>query len=123
MSIPTQRNSLKNLFPDIVIDNITLSDFWRSWQITKEFKDRVKVFSLVKIKETDRWDTLAEYYYGDRRLWWIIALFNDMDDPFKIYHDKTIPSAVNYIKIIKIEDITLLISEIRKHRLSFDKNA
>lgn len=118
MAIPPDNTSIKNLFPDVVVDNITLADFWRSWQISQEFKDKIKVFDTVAIEEKERWDTLAEKYYGSRSMWWVIPMFNDVDDPFKIYYDKTIPQSINFLKMIKQEDVSLLLGEIRKKRLA-----
>ena len=35
-----------------------------------------------KIKFTDTLDNLANYYYGRPDLYWVIADFNDIQDPF-----------------------------------------
>ena len=34
-----------------------------------------------RVEEKDRIDKLAAFYYGNERLWWVIAARNDMDDP------------------------------------------
>jgi hypothetical protein len=121
MPLPTNKNSVKNLYPDVVVDDITIVDFWRSWQISKDFKNSIKNFDTLKLSENDRWDTLAEALYGDRKLWWILVLFNEIEDPFRIYYDKTISSRVEYIRAIKIEDVGEIINTIRQKRISLEQ--
>ncbi len=36
---------------------------------------------VIEMKATDRLDLLADRYYKDRTMWWIIALANDLDSP------------------------------------------
>ena len=40
-------------------------------------------FVTHKVKNTDTLNSLALKYYNDPTLWWIIANFNDIQDPFK----------------------------------------
>lgn len=35
-----------------------------------------------KIKQEDTFDSLALEYYNNPSYWWVIAYFNDIDDPF-----------------------------------------
>jgi len=51
-----------------------------------------------KIKETDTLDSLALAYYNNPTFWWIIAYFNDIQDPFIKLVDK--------FTIIKIPSIS-----------------
>lgn len=34
------------------------------------------------IEEGDRWDSLADTFYGTPHLWWLIASYNKFIDPF-----------------------------------------
>jgi nucleoid-associated protein YgaU len=38
------------------------------------------------VASRDRLDSLAKSYYGDHRLWWVIAQANDLDDPVSALH-------------------------------------
>ena len=38
--------------------------------------------TIVKFKETDRLDHLAERFLGSGTYWWAICLMNDLDNPF-----------------------------------------
>ncbi len=120
MALPNEKENFRNLFPDIVVDNITMADFWRAWQISQEFKDKVKIFDTFVITDQDRWDTIAEQVYNDRRLWWLLILFNEIEDPFSIYFEENIPEAVKTIKIVKPSDVGILLAEIRNARLKFE---
>jgi hypothetical protein len=121
MPLPADRNSYRNLFPDMKVDGLGMADFWRAWQIAVDFKEKVKEFDSYIFEEGDRWDTLAEAFYGDRKLWWILVLFNEIENPFEIYFDKTIKSVRKSIKLIRQDDITILTNEIRNKRLFFEK--
>ena len=38
--------------------------------------------TIIKYKETDRLDHLAENFLGSATYWWAICLMNDLDNPF-----------------------------------------
>ena len=38
--------------------------------------------TVIKFKETDRLDHLAENFLGSATYWWAICLMNDLDNPF-----------------------------------------
>lgn len=66
--------------------------------ITSQLSDDVK-YALHTIVEADTLDSLAEYYYGRPDLYWIIADFNKIQDPYvkliKKYKTLKIPSLSN----------------------------
>lgn len=41
-----------------------------------------------KVKQQDNLDSLALNYYNNPSLWWIIAYFNDIQDPFETLYLK-----------------------------------
>lgn len=45
-------------------------------------------FVTHKIKSNDTLDSLALKYYNNPTFWWIIAYFNDIQDPFKPLRNK-----------------------------------
>jgi len=121
MALPNEKENFRNLFPDIVVDDIGMADFWRAWQLSDEFKSKVKIFDTYFVTDGDRWDTLAEEVYGDRRLWWVLALFNEIEDPFAIYFEDNIPTTVRTVKVIKESDVIIILNAIRTERLKFEK--
>lgn len=46
------------------------------------FETREDSFHQVKPGEKNRLDLIADKYYNDAKFWWIIALANDIQDPF-----------------------------------------
>jgi hypothetical protein len=120
MALPSNRNSFKNLFPDIVVDDMPMQDLWRAWQISQEYKDKVKILDTYFLEENDRWDTIAEDVYGDRALWWILPFFNELEDPFSIYFQKDSTVGLKTIKIIRPADVGILLKVIRDNRLKFE---
>ena len=38
--------------------------------------------TIIKYKESDRLDQLAERFLGSATYWWAICLMNDLDNPF-----------------------------------------
>jgi len=120
MPLPKSKESFRNLFPDIVVDDIKMADLWRAWQLSDEFKKKVKVYDTFFVEENDRWDTIAEDVYDDRRLWWVLVLFNEIEDPFSIYFEKNIPNAIKKIKIITAGDVAIILKAIRDKRIKLE---
>lgn len=65
--------------------------------ITNQLRDTV-TYVAHKITQKDTLDSLAEYYYGRPDLFWVIADFNKIQDPF-------IQLWGNY-QVINVPDIT-----------------
>ena len=107
--------SFINLFNNIIYDkdqnpNPTL-DIWDAYVISPLFKDKLSYFITHVIKEGDTWNSLAGYYYDNDRLWWIIPLFNDVENPFLIFDRDLYSNETKELKILKpnyINQITLL---------------
>ena len=55
-------------------------------------------YTLHEVKDTDTLDYLALKYYNNPTYYWVIALFNDIDDTFMQLSD--------YYKVIKIPTFT-----------------
>lgn len=56
------------------------------------------IYHTVEVQQQDRLDILAQIYYGDPSLWWMIAVANNMIDPFVLVPGTTvrIPSISTY---------------------------
>lgn len=62
----------------------------------------LSVSDIYVITQTgDRYDILANQYYGDKTLWWVIAIAN----PSIVYGTLTLPSGVQIRIPINISDI------------------
>ena len=121
MALPDIKESIKNLFPDIDINDVKMVDFWRKWVPSEEFKQKVKVVDDYIIKEGEGWDDIAEDLYEDRRLWWVVAMFNNIEDPFSIHFETSVPDSTRRIKVIKPNSVNIIVAEIRSQRVLLEK--
>ena len=120
--IPSDKSSITNLFQDITVGNIKLMDFWNSWQLTNEFKNYISGEGTVLTEEGDDWHSLSEQIYGIRDYWWVLALYNDIEDPFSLFFQSNVPLATKRIKVIRPDEIDKLVDEVRRIRIQKEKD-
>jgi hypothetical protein len=120
MSVPYKKESSLNLYSDILVDGTFMVDIWDSYRVTSEFMENEQLYVEHVVKQYDRWDLLAENYYNDRSLWWVLVITNNIEDPFSIYFDYAVPSSVKTLRIIKEGALRQLIQNIREKRLEDD---
>jgi hypothetical protein len=74
---PTVQHDLTNDGQKIKLTNVL-----RRFIVRSDLNDRVDVFYEYTIQEGDRPDTLADKYYDDSDLAWLILHFNNITDPY-----------------------------------------
>lgn len=69
---------------DLIKDGneITLTNIMRRFVVDSKLKDQIDIFYDYTIQAGDRPDVIAEKYYGDANLAWLVLHFNDITDPF-----------------------------------------
>lgn len=122
MPITNDINSIKNLFTDTKIDQTNIADLWTSWQFSQELKDKVDSYSEVIVTEEDSWYSISEELYGRRDYWWIIALYNDVEDPFSLFYNNSVSSAFTRLKIPDISSLNIILGTIRDKRIQREVN-
>lgn len=60
----------------------------------------------------DYWTKLANEYYGDIRLWWIICISNNINNPLDL------PEPGTKLKILKPEIVSEVITQIKNNNVS-----
>jgi len=65
-----------------VNQKIQLTNILRRFKVRSDVSSRADVYYEYDVQAGDRPDTIAEKYYGDADLAWIILHFNDITDPF-----------------------------------------
>jgi hypothetical protein len=60
---------------------VTLTNILRRFIVRSDVVDRTDVFYKYDITAGDRPDTIAEKYYGDPNLAWVVLHFNNIVDP------------------------------------------
>lgn len=60
---------------------VKLTNILRRFKVRSDVTERVDVFYEYDLQSGDRPDTIAEKYYGDPDLAWLILHFNEITDP------------------------------------------
>lgn len=68
-------------YRQIVEDHVARIETFNQTFVDKSEEDK---FHVVGMEQENRLDMIANKYYSDPTLWWVIALANDLVDPFVI---------------------------------------
>lgn len=117
--------SFMNLFKSIIYDsaqnpNPSL-DIWDAWVINPVLSSDLKNFAIYNVKEGDTWVGLAKKYYNDARLWWILPLFNNIEDPFLIKQQDIFSQNITQIKILSRDNIDQILFIARREKIINDQ--
>lgn len=118
--------SFMNLFAQIVYDktftpNYSL-DIWDSYVLDYFNKKDLRYFSMHKVSAGESWVSLARYYYNEERLWWIIPLYNDVENPFMTLDMNAKLDGVEQLQILKPEFTNQLLLAMRQNKIIADRN-
>jgi hypothetical protein len=113
-------NDISKLYPKTKVGTKTILDVWNAFTITEEFKNNTVVFANYHVEEFDTWSSIAGKVYGDRRLWWVIALYNNIEDPFQLYYEFGINNKTTNLKVISEIYIYSLLNEITNRLKTID---
>jgi hypothetical protein len=115
MELPRSTKAVNNLYPVIVLDNdITIADIWSCYHIVNEYKKQTSMFDIYHISDGEDWYEIADNLYSDRELWWLLPLFNGIDDPFRIQYDRRVDNSINKIIYMGEEHVNRFLSIIRR---------
>lgn len=117
--------SFINLFKEITYDkeqnpNQSL-DLWDALVINNFNKSNVRLFQMHDVVANDTWVGLARKYYDDERLWWVIPLFNDIEDPFLTVNSQLADFGITKLQILKPEKINQLLVAARQQKINNDR--
>ena len=119
-SPPLGNSSFVNLFPYFVYDNEQVAerslDIWNSYRIrVLNSKNNDTAFNFHQLSDSDTYPSLAQTYYEDQRLWWLVPLANDAEDPFTFLADIR-QQEQPIVRILKPQYIGDIIYEITNAR-------
>lgn len=85
-------------------------NIFETYQIVEDIKEDDKYLIYHNVDHDEWWDYIAYKYYDNEQLWWIIAMTNDVLNPFEelMVGEK--------IKIIDYKYIMKIIKSIKKMR-------
>ena len=92
-------------------DETKFLNIWRAYDLNTEGLERMSMFIHHKVDDNDWWDSISKTYYGSENLWWVIALFNEVNNPFEELE------AGKTINILKENYLYTLMKEIRSINL------
>lgn len=118
--------SFINLFNAIIYDsnqnpNYSL-DIWDAYIILTDYKKDLVNFQLYNVAKGDTWIKLANTFYNDQRLWWIIPLFNQIDDPFIIKQQDILDKNVTQLKILTKNNVDQMLFDARRKKIINDSS-
>ena len=96
---------LFNILEDI--DKTKLLNIWRSFTFNDDVIDNTPYYETYEVENEDWWDNIAYKFYNSPNLWWVIAMMNNVVNPFE---ELEIGSN---IKILREQYLYQLLKEIR----------
>jgi hypothetical protein len=76
--------SLLRAFPVMEDEDRTqLLNVFRSYSVTKLSVENPYLFEYYQIEDIDFLDSIAFKFYGNSSLWWVVADFNEITNPFE----------------------------------------
>lgn len=82
-------------------------NIFEGYKISEEVKDNEDWIVYHTVEHNDWWDTIAYKYYENENLWWIVALTNDVINPFEELNEG------DYIKIIDRRWLYNIVKEVK----------
>ena len=118
MALPNDMKSIKNMLPEVYIDGSTQIDFWSAWRIASEYTESSKLLDEYVVEEGVSWHDISEVVYSDRKLWWVIPLFNEVEDPFLMFTESTLALKKRKLNILNPIYLNEFLNEIRSFRIN-----
>jgi hypothetical protein len=97
-----------NLFP-IMYDRAANEHFlniFRCYVLNDTVQNNILFYLTHEVSDSDWLDTISDKYYGTPTLWWVIAMINNMTNPFEGLEPGT------NLKILKSEYIYQVLREM-----------
>lgn len=108
-NIRLSTNSYLNMF-DLLknTDNEYFLNIFKSYLISNNILDNSDFFTVYTAEHTDWWENISDKHYGTPLLWWLVALTNNVTNPFEDMYEG------RQIKILKQSYIYLIFKDLKK---------
>lgn len=116
--------SMSVLFPEIIYDYDQISelslDIWNSYKlIALPRKQNYQAYDKYEVNTGMTLENISRDYYGDGRLWWLVLLSNDAEDPFTFIQD-VLNGAGGFkdsqISLLKKKHVGEILVSMKKHK-------
>jgi hypothetical protein len=107
---PKNTYSFLRLF-NILLDEDRITKFmniFRSYVINEDVFTSVNFYNTYEVANGEFWDNIAYNLYENQYLWWIVALVNNVTNPFEELEDGQI------LNVLREEYIYILTKDLEK---------
>lgn len=110
------------LFDVINYDGKDIKNLYTQIEFDVDYLEREKLIDYYRIKDGETPDRVAEYFYNDKRLYWLILKLNDMRDYFYGWplSDKELKEYMDEYYTEKDDEITELAEELSESGADID---
>lgn len=119
--------SFMNLFKAVIYDKETNPnyslDIWDAYVINPNYNsNNLDNYQLYSVVAGDTWVGLAKLFYGDERLWWLIPLFNNIDNPFIVKQQDIFDQNITQLKVLLKGNVDSMLFSMRRQKIINDAN-
>ena len=93
----------------ILVDDDRITNFldiFRSYNFNEATTEDVTFYYWHEVGHEEWWDNISNQYYGTPLLWWVVASFNDIVNPFEALRPG------NSVKVLKTTYIYSLLRDL-----------
>lgn len=102
----TSQIKMFNILRDLQDDELFINIF-RSYVLNESVFDNERYYELHEVTSTDWFDSIAHEYYQNHNLWWLVAMTNNIVNPFEGLNEG------DFIRVLKPEHIYKILKEIQ----------
>lgn len=100
-NLPT--SSFLNMLPPMIDDTkVDHLNIFRTYVVSDEIKNNQFAFTYYTVVKDDFLDLISNDFYQTPYLWWVIAIFNDIQNPYEHLNENMV------LKILKYQYLYLL---------------
>jgi hypothetical protein len=79
-------------------------NIFRSYNVSDEVYNNESLFDYYTVIEDDWLENISSIHYNTPYLWWVVALFNKIDNPFEELQEGKVLRILKYTNIYAIFD-------------------
>lgn len=105
--------SFLNIFPALEDEDRTqFLNVFRSYVVSNDIKNQDMLFQYYQVELNDWLDLISNKFYQTPYLWWVVAIFNDILNPFEDLEEGMILKVLRYDYVYLIFDDIVRISSL-----------
>ena len=88
-------------------DKTIFLNVFRSYSVAEEVYNNESIFDYYTVQDDDWLDNISNFHYRTPFLWWVVALFNGITNPYEELEEGKVLRILKYSQIYTIfDDIT-----------------